>query len=212
MRVDAQFPVPAAVVEMVQPVKSGSEVNVKTVIGDKIRVTYGLGEALVNISDTDFAQRLKVYEEAAAEQERQQRIRAAQEATEERSAPKDNPFSDSALQLAGEQFENILRIDTARFTAFYEANELNAERELKGKMIVLTGKVSSVDKSIWGVPYVAMDGAGMWRVQCFFPKEDAGRLAALTKGQTIAVRGKVGFKLMMSIALQDCGLVNGQSN
>jgi hypothetical protein len=70
----AMLPVPAAVVESVQPVKAGTKVNVKSVKGEKVNVVYGLGEGMVDIASTDFVERAKEAQEAAEEAEK---IRAA---------------------------------------------------------------------------------------------------------------------------------------
>lgn len=190
--VDAEFPVPFAVIQSVQPVKSGSEVILKSVNGDTLQVVYGVGEAMIATSDTDFAERLaKVQEEG--------RI-AAQ--SKQASAPQvtqpQNPMP---------KREGPARVTTETLTAFYESNELNAEREMRGKTVVVVGKIRSVDKSIWGVPYIAMDGARFWSVQCFFPREDTALLASLSKGQVVAINGKVGMKLMSTVSLDNCSLV-----
>jgi hypothetical protein len=190
--VDAEFPVPFAVVQSVQPVKSGSEVILKSLAGDKLRVVYGVGEAMIAASDTDFAERLaKVQEEA--------RIAA-------QSKPASTPQATQSQDVVRYE-QGPARLTVEALTAFYDANELNAQRELKGKLIVVAGKIRSVDKSIWGVPYIAMDGSRFWSVQCFFPRNAAPLLASLVKGQSVAIQGKVNMNLMSVVTLDDCSLV-----
>jgi flagellar biosynthesis GTPase FlhF len=56
---DIQLPVPFAVHDIIQPVKAGSEVQVITVAGDKIKIAHGIGEGFVQIAQTDFTERAK---------------------------------------------------------------------------------------------------------------------------------------------------------
>ncbi len=56
---DIQLPVPFAVHDTIQPVKVGSEVQVITVAGDKVKVAHGIGEGFVQIAQTDFTERAK---------------------------------------------------------------------------------------------------------------------------------------------------------
>lgn len=55
--VDSELPVPFAVVDSFQPVRAGTEVNVKGVSGGQVRIAYGVGEGLVSMQHTDFAER-----------------------------------------------------------------------------------------------------------------------------------------------------------
>jgi hypothetical protein len=64
--VDASLPVPFAVVPALQPVKAGSEVLVRSVQGDKVKIAYGVGEGLVDISSTDFIKQAEAARAAAA--------------------------------------------------------------------------------------------------------------------------------------------------
>jgi len=64
---DVALPVPAAVVPAVQPVKAGTEVFVKSIHGEKVKIAYGLGEGLVDVGNTDFVKRAEEAQVAAAQ-------------------------------------------------------------------------------------------------------------------------------------------------
>jgi len=216
--VDVNLPVSDAVGEIVQPVKAGTEVKLESLNGEKVKVTHGLGEGLIEISKTDFAQRVAAVDAqekarqaengAPVIQERQNGAVALPSESQSEENAQNKPRTEVEVQESTQQqYGGIARVTAADLTAFYESNELNAERELRGKNVVVIGEVRNVSKSIWGIPYVSMDGSGMWSVYCSFPRQAADLLANLNRGQAIAVRGKVGFKMMDTVALDDCELV-----
>jgi hypothetical protein len=93
LNADCILPIPFAVSESVLPVKAGTEVRVKSLHGDKIKVSHGVGEGMVQITDTDFAARLpqaKAEAEAARAKSEAARVAAAQAAA--RATPEQNPF------------------------------------------------------------------------------------------------------------------------
>jgi hypothetical protein len=56
--VDVMLPVPFAVSDDIQqPVSAGTEVSVKSVHGQQLKIAYGAGEGLVELATTDFASR-----------------------------------------------------------------------------------------------------------------------------------------------------------
>ncbi len=91
--VDASLPVPAAVAPMVQPVKAGAEVYVRSVVGDKVKIAHGVGEGLVDISSTDFIKRAETAQAEAA------RIQASTAATQQQkpTVAQGSPAQDNSL-------------------------------------------------------------------------------------------------------------------
>ena len=57
--VDAELPVPFAVVDAIQPVKAGTEVFLKGVHGDKVKVAHGVAEGYLHYTHTDYEKRAK---------------------------------------------------------------------------------------------------------------------------------------------------------
>lgn len=96
--VDAELPVPFAVSESVQPIQAGTKVKVKSVHGEQVKVSYGVGEGLLSIAKTDFAERAsdarkEAHKAAVAAAERSaenERVEAAQRRARRDAAR--NPF------------------------------------------------------------------------------------------------------------------------
>lgn len=88
LNVDCVLPVPFAVTETIQPVQAGTEVNVKSVHGEQVRVAHGVGEGLVPIADTNFKERAALAEKEAAAA----RARAKANPPDTQATPAPNPF------------------------------------------------------------------------------------------------------------------------
>lgn len=88
--------------------------------------------------------------------------------------------------------EGILSTDIMKE---YQANEIAADSKYKGKSIGVYGVVESIGKDILGIPYVALEGAGVFCVQCFFGNEYLSELAKVKKGDFVFVQGVCDGKL-----------------
>jgi hypothetical protein len=184
------------VVDAVQPVRAGTEVTVKSLNGDKLRVIHGVGEALVNVSDTDFSERVKRLEEERA---------TARASTPQAAASVAAPGESWTAQPAEETTE-IKAIPSQKLAAYFLNNEVRAEQELKGNEIIVQGVVKRIAKEILGYPYVLLEGERFTDVQCLFEKSEADLLANFSVGQPLIIAGKVRGK-MMNILIDDCSLV-----
>lgn len=92
--------------------------------------------------------------------------------------------------------------------AVYEANEIGADEELKGRTVRLYGPISSIGKDILGSPYITfVDRGNFLGVQCLFNRDQIPALARLEKGETIIVSGVVSGKLG-NVLLRNCHLIN----
>lgn len=88
----------------------------------------------------------------------------------------------------------------------YEDNEVAADEQYKGKILEVSGVVDSIGKDILNQPYIALSLGQPYkigRVQCFFSDSDISKLAKISKGAEIRVRGKCIGK-MGNILLHDC--------
>jgi hypothetical protein len=207
MLVDVNFPVPAAVNEAVQPVAAGTEVTVKSISGDKIRVAHGLGESMVAITDTDFAERTERAHEkwTAAQVEARQQAEddRRQEAAQSAQAPSMADGAVSSTETARDTGPQI--VPSEALAAYYLKNEVRAEQELKGAVLFITGSIKRIAREILGYPYVILEGADWTDVQCVFSKSDADAVASLVVGQEVVIKGEVSGK-MMNIIVRDCSV------
>lgn len=88
----------------------------------------------------------------------------------------------------------------------YEANEVAADQQYKGKVISITGKVKTVGKDLLKNSYVSLETSNMiLSVQCFFSEKDTAALAKLSKGDTVTITGTVKGSTM-NIVVEDCKL------
>lgn len=87
----------------------------------------------------------------------------------------------------------VIEISAADLYSAYEANQVAADQQYKGRLLKVTGVVSSIGKDILGSPYIVL-GSGdeweVWGVQCTFPSRYESRIAKLEKGQQVTVTGK----------------------
>jgi hypothetical protein len=94
----------------------------------------------------------------------------------------------------------------------YKANEVRADESYKGKYIITAGQVGDVKKDILDDMYITLLPAGgngltIPAVQCHPPESEKAKLAALNKGQPVAVFGKV-RGLMLHVQIDDCVLAD----
>ncbi|MBX3735608.1 MAG: hypothetical protein KF715_02875 [Candidatus Didemnitutus sp.] len=92
--------------------------------------------------------------------------------------------------------DSLATIDAETLYKAYEANEVAADEQFKGKTIKVSGVINDIAKDIMDNPYVILgDDIG---VQCTFPdREDyRKRLAQLKKGESITVTGTVEGKML----------------
>ncbi len=104
------------------------------------------------------------------------------------------------------QPQAIIEITASQLYSEYKANEIAADQKYKGKMLKVTGVVSSIGKDIFGSPYVVLTGGGeyeVWGVQCTFSSTYEPQLAKLTKGQQVTVTGKCkGYLINVSLEVK----------
>ncbi|HEY9176895.1 MAG TPA: hypothetical protein VIN07_04355 [Flavipsychrobacter sp.] len=89
--------------------------------------------------------------------------------------------------------------------AAYQENEISADRQYKGKMILLSGKVTNIAKSAFDKPYITLSSGRMLEeVHCEI-SEDEG--AYLSKYEQVKVLGRCNGMFMGSVFLKNCEVV-----
>ena len=84
----------------------------------------------------------------------------------------------------------------------YELNEAEADKLYQGKIVVVTGKVGSLDAKIPTV--FLMDARQKADILCDFARDQKDAVSKLEFGQTVTVRGKCAGKVLGSVGLVDC--------
>jgi hypothetical protein len=100
-------------------------------------------------------------------------------------------------------------ISAPNLAASYEANEVQADNNFKGKTFFVEGVVTDIKKDIVDDIYVILEGDQMFRdVQCFF--NDAETASKLRKGMKVTFKGTCDG-LMMNVLMKNCELVDNLS-
>lgn len=98
-------------------------------------------------------------------------------------------------------------VTAADLWAAYDKNQIAADNTYKDKYIQVIGIVGSVGKDILDDPYITLEAGNLGgSVQCMLAQGEASEAAGLSKGQAVALRGKVDGKLM-SVLLRDCTIL-----
>jgi hypothetical protein len=91
----------------------------------------------------------------------------------------------------------------------YKANEVAADQTYKGKIVEVSGVIESVAKDIMDTMYVSLHGGAEFEfrgVQCYFASKNTARLARLSKGLPITIKGQCDG-LMGNVLLKNCIIV-----
>lgn len=110
-------------------------------------------------------------------------------------------FAFSALGLP--TASAVIKVDATTLIEEYNNNEVAADAKYKGKEVEVTGEVDRIS-STFGKSSVTL--GGLMGVSCYFSKAHEADIGALSKGQTVAIRGRVDG-MMMGVNLKDCQLV-----
>ncbi len=109
-------------------------------------------------------------------------------ATEEKAAPPDE-----------------IKVDAVRLWRDYQANEVAADRHYKGKSLLVSGKVASIDKGPFGGIYVMLRSPNEFmNVHAKMDSSQEGQASSLTKGQAISLRCQATGMTIGSPTLDDC--------
>ncbi|MBT5015923.1 hypothetical protein HN748_02700 [Candidatus Peregrinibacteria bacterium] len=103
-----------------------------------------------------------------------------------------------------EQQEEAIVISARDLYDEYDANEILADELYDGKILEVSGTVSSIGKDILDDMYVALKTNNViGSVQCMLEDSELTKATSLVEGQSITVRGKNTGKLM-NVLLRGC--------
>lgn len=90
----------------------------------------------------------------------------------------------------------------------YDANEVAADENYKGRVIEVTGSINDIKKDVLDKMYVSLEGCSFLEdVQCYFSENQTSALTKLKKEQKITVRGKC-EGLFGTIRMKGCIIVD----
>ena len=88
----------------------------------------------------------------------------------------------------------------------YEANEVSADQQYKGKRLLITGVVENIGKDVMDNPYVALKIDFLKGVNCYFDDKNNKVLSHLSKGQKIQIIGTCAGLTLTDVVVKDCEL------
>lgn len=98
--------------------------------------------------------------------------------------------------------DSATHVTSLQLSSGYIANEVNADKMYKGKMLIVTGSIVEITKGIAGNIYIVLAGANRQRtILCEFNNEE--KAAVLQKQQIVSLKGTCDG-LMGSIIMNDC--------
>lgn len=100
--------------------------------------------------------------------------------------------------------ESAIEVTAVQLQKDYDANEVAADQTYRGRILRVSGKVSSINKNIADDPYVVLRTKDFAGVHAHF--QSAGPLADLKKGEAISVRCRGDGFMVTSPMLRDCVL------
>ncbi|MDS0527580.1 OB-fold putative lipoprotein [Clostridium sp. SHJSY1] len=101
-----------------------------------------------------------------------------------------------------------VNVSAADLAKAYEDNEVNADKDYKGKTVLINGKISDIGV-IAGQTFVVLSSEkdfAITNVQCFFKeKSEIDKIANLKKGDAVKIQGVVDGK-SMNVGVNNCVL------
>lgn len=124
----------------------------------------------------------------------------------ESPVPVPAPSSSAATTPALKLGRPAMRVSAKEVLEEYKNNEVRADGQYKDKLVQVRGLVGETKKDISGAIYVTIGTGGLLEVpvlQCFAKDGEEKAFAALNKGDTITVAGRV-EGLMMNVIVKEC--------
>jgi phage FluMu protein Com len=111
------------------------------------------------------------------------------------------------------RWQNPVRVSAESLYTAYENNEVAADELYKGKVLLVSGQVVKIGKTIFGTAYVQLAGEGEWwrdtyigsGITCYFQAGQESSLTSLTKGGScISIVGECNGKAFLDVTLAKC--------
>jgi len=99
-----------------------------------------------------------------------------------------------------------IEITASELYSEYEANEVSADEQYKGKKIAVTGVVGIIGKDILDDPYISLNVDYLQSVNCYFSDKNNKVLSQLSKGQKVTIIGECKGFMLTNVMIQDCEL------
>ena len=129
------------------------------------------------------------------------------DAAAKQQAEEDAKRAASEKAKAEAELAALPQVSAATLHKEYDQNEVTADAKWKGKTVIVSGKVHSIEKDFMDDAYITLswDKYGFETVRCDFGK-DMEALKTLKKGDLVKIKGRVNGFLMHNVMIQNCTL------
>lgn len=103
-------------------------------------------------------------------------------------------------------------ISAREYDAAYEANEIAADKDFKGKKILLSGTIDSIEKDFTDSGIIMLRGSGLMGVRAQLSKQSTEKAASFSKGQHLYLVCNGGGRVVSIANLDDCELFSDYLN
>jgi hypothetical protein len=104
------------------------------------------------------------------------------------------------------------RTTAKNYDSAYEANEIAADRDFKGKKILLSGTIDSIEKDFTDSSFITLRSSGLMGVHAQLSKQSAEKAASFTKGQHLYLVCDGGGRVVSVATLDNCELFSDYLN
>jgi hypothetical protein len=111
------------------------------------------------------------------------------------------PSSEKTNKAAAE-----IRVSAVDLCKEYEANVVAADEKYRGKVIVVSGQIEDIGKTLGDTPELTLASNHLKGVVCQFFNDQKPRFADVSKGKTVSIKGKCAGKVIFfdTVVLQEC--------
>jgi len=102
-----------------------------------------------------------------------------------------------AKEIADKEPEFV--VSAAEMVADYAESESAGNEKYKGKVVLVTGVISTIYRGILQTPYVELEAG----VRCNFSDNEDAVMLKLKEGQTVSMKGQ-GDRLFLGVELRGC--------
>ncbi|MCY1715230.1 OB-fold protein [Caproiciproducens galactitolivorans] len=119
-----------------------------------------------------------------------------------------NKQQSSATSASSIIKDDAVEIDYKVLHKDYMDNPIKADSRYKNKKLIVSGKVSDIDREIDQRPYITFEISPLETIRMDFDKKNEPEVAKLKKGQTVKVVGEcTGTLISTTVVLEDCNIL-----
>lgn len=118
--------------------------------------------------------------------------------------------TESAEVVTPEPEEEVIEVTADELLAAYKENELAGDKQFKGKTLIVTGVLDSIQSGFGDTPYLMLKAGDEYEFnmpQAHFNASETDSLVALKKGESIQIQCVSDGEMMGSPMLKDCKVV-----